>query len=1541
MKKVLLFIGILVSACLGFSQSPTITQIEFFYDTDPGFGNALQLSFTPGSEVELDFTLDISSLSQGVHSMYIRAKDENNHWSLYTKKNIFIIEGYQGLPYLVQMEYFWDNDPGFGQATPVSITSGTEIEQDFVINIQNMTPGVHSLYIRTKDMYNRWSLYTKKNVFITQGNETLNVVELEYFFDTDPGVGMGTSLDFTPSANVEMDFIIPLNNLTPGDHQLCIRAKDSYDRWSLYSQDTVHIETWGCFYQDVPLGNYAYDAVADLCDRGLLDDDGSCEPNDPITRAALAKLAYLAVEVQNNSLADNFPSPFNDLQYQEDAWYYSYAKNLAYLEFDDHTAPFDRNFFNFKPSNTISRAHVLKVLLEAWNIDETQNSGSIPFTDDGLANHEAYNYIVKAYDLGLIDDTFDHLYHPNDNIIRADVFVMLHKLLSILEIPIPTIEDSDFFIPGNYTPENFSSFAGLHSGNFNYYTKTSFAIASIGIPLSFEHTYNSYLSEMPKELIPLRPLGKMWNHTFNSYIKEIPGDIERPNDFRVVVALPNSGYHIYKTNGGGYQAVTEGVYNVLAKPTADKFTITTKSQLVYTYQKFEGVDEDFPYVLVSIHDRNGNTIAITYENGEGSEFGNCKRIKDITGTAGRKLHFYYHPNTDLISSITDPLGRTISFDYSADSDPKLLTFVDAKNQTTTYTYGEDDEKDLLMTIQLPKGNVINNTYLGKKLASMQTNNDNATEFVHAPAYEQPGENNFSHTTITSPDNQVTEMYHNRHGNPNHIIKDDATDITIQYDAEQLNKPSNITIDNQSAGMTYDNRGNILSMTLPMGVSYNYTYTGYNDVDYFIDPEGNGYDYVYNSTGNLTQVITPRGTTSFEVIDNGLVTAITNPEGITTSYQYDEYGNVIQTDAPLGISTQSTYDIISRLESYTNPNGITTAYQYDNNDNLGQETINSHTTNYVYDANDNLTNIINANSGSTNMDYDFDNDFLESVTFGTAEDAYTYHDDGKMATYENPNGITFTYLYDGEGRLEDVNSGENIHYTYDNHNNLLSETNNNGSITYEYDALNRLTKTTDYFDNQVEYEYDLNSNVTKITYLNNKEVNYVYDDDNLLHSVEDWNGNITVYTYRDDGLLSKIENSNGTYCDYGYDAAGRMISQSWKKSNEDIICAYTFTLDAMGNHIEEVKNEPFAASGLTSENVNYNYNNVNQIQTAGSTTFNHDSNGNILSKTGTSFVYNQYNQLTDVSGTLTAHYEYDAAGNRRKSQVEGVEKRYVLDVLGMSRVLIETDANNNPLYYYVYGLGLVSRIDASEQTRTYHYDYRGSTIAMTDASENITHQYEYNDFGQILQSTEADFNAYRYVGKSGVAYESDDLYFMRARYYDPSLGRFLSEDPIWSTNLYPYADNNPIGFVDPKGESALEGAVYSAATTTIMNSPKIIKNTVLGFTGVFVAIHGLITKDQEEVLAAGMALDDASKGLRDVTVDIWKSGFEGAIEGKITSGIGFQSTGGKGMTKLFGKTGVIPIGIDFRTLYGRGLKDVGHLVFEEMKNEAKDYIKKKF
>jgi RHS repeat-associated protein len=149
---------------------------------------------------------------------------------------------------------------------------------------------------------------------------------------------------------------------------------------------------------------------------------------------------------------------------------------------------------------------------------------------------------------------------------------------------------------------------------------------------------------------------------------------------------------------------------------------------------------------------------------------------------------------------------------------------------------------------------------------------------------------------------------------------------------------------------------------------------------------------------------------------------------------------------------------------------------------------------------------------------------------------------------------------------------------------------------------------------------------------------------------------------------------------------------------------------------------------------------------------------------------------------------------------GAVTQYIYDAGG--NPLAEADASNTITRYYIHGGGLLSMITAAGEAFTYHYNELGSTIAITDASEMLVSAYSYDPFGGVAVKTEGVGQPFKFVGRHGVMDEPGGLQYMRARYYDPALGRFISEDPAGfgggQVNLYAYVGNNPVGLIDPSG-----------------------------------------------------------------------------------------------------------------------------------------------
>jgi len=233
-----LLVMLLASPLMG----QTITQLEYFFDSDPGFGNGTSISVTEvDGEVNYEGSIMASSLSRGLHTLFIRAKNSDDEWGLTIKKLILVDQG--EAREIEALEYFFDEDPGHGSGTAIPITASAEIDKEAMLSTEGLSVGLHTVFIRAKFTDGNWGMPIKKLILIDQSDPVLvsNIISAEYFFNTDPGFAAATPISVNAAADVETTFTIPSTNLPIGDQILFVRVMNADSVWGMYSSEVFSL----------------------------------------------------------------------------------------------------------------------------------------------------------------------------------------------------------------------------------------------------------------------------------------------------------------------------------------------------------------------------------------------------------------------------------------------------------------------------------------------------------------------------------------------------------------------------------------------------------------------------------------------------------------------------------------------------------------------------------------------------------------------------------------------------------------------------------------------------------------------------------------------------------------------------------------------------------------------------------------------------------------------------------------------------------------------------------------------------------------------------------------------------------------------------------------------------------------------------------------------------------------------------------------------------------------------------------------------------
>ena len=570
------------------------------------------------------------------------------------------------------------------------------------------------------------------------------------------------------------------------------------------------------------------------------------------------------------------------------------------------------------------------------------------------------------------------------------------------------------------------------------------------------------------------------------------------------------------------------------------------------------------------------------------------------------------------------------------------------------------------------------------------------------------------------------------------------------------------------------KGTMLSSTNPANEKTRFTYTPRGQLETVVNALGKATRFEYNPMGDLVRMIDPLlHEVRFGYDGAGRRTSTIDALEFTTSMAYDGINNLTRLTDARTKSTLMTFDPAGRIETVKNARGIVVeSYGYDAGDRMQRRTdARQKSATYEYDASGRLARLVDRKGQASTYAYD-GQDRLLTIDRPEGRTRFTYDAAGRIAEISEP-GATVEFAYDAVDRIvrEKLSAGgvdTVVEYGYDRLDRRVSRTVGGPSpetTTYGYDAAHRLTRIT-HRGSSTTFAYDLAGRLVRKTLPNGIVQGLTHDDGDRLTEIR--------YTNPDGSVIEAIA--------YTYDPNGRRLTET-----RAVPVSPETAFTAVYDDADRMTSITFTASGKT---FNLAY----------------DDNGNLASKseqgtTGnvTTYVWDSRNRLVSMTAPgANATFAYDALGRRVSRTLNGVATRYVYDG---EQAIGELRATGNETLLTGFALDEVIARYTTSGARTYLTDALGSVFAQAREDRTPTGLYSYSPFGETSVIGADEGNAIQYTAREN---DGTGLYFHRARYYDPVLKRWLSQDPLGlgaGINLYEYVFSSPTNLKDPTGEIA--------------------------------------------------------------------------------------------------------------------------------------------
>ena len=797
-----------------------------------------------------------------------------------------------------------------------------------------------------------------------------------------------------------------------------------------------------------------------------------------------------------------------------------------------------------------------------------------------------------------------------------------------------------------------------------------------------------------------------------------------------------------------------------------KVSDSTGAVIEYSYDCLENRTLE----KIKVNDKKTKTIRYQY-NSRGLL---SKKIEEIDGEdlsakiegkAIAQTIYEYDPNGN-IKKVTTPEGYTTELFYDA-SDRIVKTVENGKTIKGRETYFQYD----------CAGNVIKETDCNGN--SIKCDYDSMNRRIR----------------ITDKEGGVTRLFYDEAGNvvkrvnPEHYKPEEDDGLGTSYKYDGFNRLVEIK---NALGMPvqqniYNAAGELVEQfdATQKGVKFNYDLGGRVKEVYTPGALKSGIpaqQYTYDAMGNITGIKDGEGNFTHYSLDLwGRIEEISKADGSVEKYTYDYAGNITSSTDGNGNTTVYDYNSLNALSQIVDPAGDKIVYKYDHQGRVSRKIDrNRRITEYVYDIGDSLL-------------------LRRDLATGTKEE-FSYYADGSLKSASS-GGVVYTYDYTPNMKLKSrkLNGKPLIEYTYDKNNKVVELRDiTKRHTTYKYDLLGRIEEVWDKNKKEAQYRYNSDNTIASISYANGVNVKYSYDEDKNLTGIVTTNKDgeeIFSHSYVYDVNGNQVEHTeNGETTRYIYDKLNRLSKVVYPEGEE------SFEYDPAGNRIKR---------SFNNVTVNYDYDKRNRliekIEGGMQTAYRYDPQGNLLEEEGrrgtTRYTYDCFNRTESVRSAEGGFIRnrYDAEGLRFELNENGKVSRFIYSG---SEVVTEVDADYRLKAAIIRGHELLAQKDSRDSSYYYLNNAHGDVTALVDGRGEVANRYRYDAFGNTVEAKEQIPNRFRYAGEQFDAVTGQ--YYLRARFYNPVVGRFTQEDTYRNDglNLYSYVQNNPVNYYDPSGYSSV-------------------------------------------------------------------------------------------------------------------------------------------